>query len=166
VRKLLWQGCPYLGLEAFGPRHAPIYFGRRRETDDLLNLLADPRLRFLAVVGASGSGKSSLVAAGLLPRLAQGAIPGSETWVWIGHQMSRNTLLRFIRRAALPAMPAPRIVGVDDWARRKGQSYGTILVDLERCRPLALLPDREAATQWLQRHAVGVEVIARDRSGA
>jgi len=54
---------------------------------------------------------------------------------------------------------------VDDWAWRKGRSWGTVIVDLERRRPIALLPDRSGASfeAWLRRHR-GVEVIARDRS--
>src|SRR3954466_14582296 len=57
-------------------------------------------------------------------------------------------------------------LGVDDWAWRKRQSYGTILVDLERHRVADLLPDRsaESLTLWLQKHPT-VEVIARDRGG-
>lgn len=57
------------------------------------------------------------------------------------------------------------MIGVDDWAWRKGRSWGTIIVDLERRRPIALLPDRSGATfeAWLRRHR-GVEVITRDRS--
>ena len=74
------EKSPFPGLRAFGPADAPVFFGRAQETDHLLRRLSDPNCRFLAVVGASGSGKSSLVGAGLLPRLAEGALPGSEDW--------------------------------------------------------------------------------------
>jgi formylglycine-generating enzyme required for sulfatase activity len=77
----LWPGSPFPGLRAFTPEDAPVFFGRGRETDDLVSRLDQPARRFLVVVGASGSGKSSLVAAGLIPRLMAGAIPGSRDWV-------------------------------------------------------------------------------------
>lgn len=76
-----WTGSPFPGLRAFTPADAPIFFGRDRETDFLVAKLADSTCRFLLVVGTSGSGKSSLVAAGLIPRLASSAIAGSEHWL-------------------------------------------------------------------------------------
>jgi hypothetical protein len=79
----LWQGSPFPGLRAFTPTDAPIFFGRDRETGRLVRRLAEPNNRFIAVIGASGSGKSSLVAAGLIPRLKVGAIAGSQDWVCV-----------------------------------------------------------------------------------
>lgn len=85
----------------------------------------------------------------------------------LGLAVSRNTLLRLLRRQPLPDVATPQALGVDDWAVRKGQTSGTIVIDLERHRPLALLPDREAKTValWLQAHP-SVRVITRDRSRA
>jgi transposase len=72
-----------------------------------------------------------------------------------------------VRRTPILTMPAPRVVGVDDWCFRRGRRYGAILVDLERRHVLDLLPDREAATlaTWLQAH-LSVEVISRDRGAS
>jgi serine/threonine protein kinase/ABC-type glycerol-3-phosphate transport system substrate-binding protein len=73
---------PYKGLRAFLEADAADFFGREAVTKRLIRSLAedDPAARFLAVVGPSGSGKSSLVRAGLVPALRRGAIPGSERW--------------------------------------------------------------------------------------
>jgi transposase len=80
---------------------------------------------------------------------------------------SRDTLLRRVQGAPDEPAPPPRFIGVDDWAVRKGQRYGTILIDLERGRVIDILPGRDgsALKQWLGEHP-GVEVITRDRWAA
>ncbi len=69
---------PYKGLRSFDEADAADFFGRTRLVDQLVAEMRDSR--FLAVVGPSGSGKSSVVRAGLLPALHDGALPGSSRW--------------------------------------------------------------------------------------
>ena len=72
------EGSPYRGLRPFGKQDAAVFFGRRRLVRRMAEVLEKHRL--LAVVGLSGSGKSSVVRAGLVPELEQGAVPGAESW--------------------------------------------------------------------------------------
>jgi transposase len=82
----------------------------------------------------------------------------------LGLPISPDALLERIRRTPRLGAGRVRVLGIDDWAKKKGHSYGTILVDLERHRVVDLLPDRTAETleKWLKAHPK-IEVVSRDR---
>src|SRR5713226_4799894 len=84
----------------------------------------------------------------------------------LGLQVSAPTLLRSLRTVSCASPASVRILGIDDWSWKKGQIYGTLLVDLEQRKPIELLPDRreETVTAWLLTHPE-IEVISRDRGG-
>ena len=130
-------GCGRLTFTERLPTVAPLY---ARTTTRLRHSQASTGL---ALGGSSGA-----------RRLARQALPGS-----------RNTVLRRVRSLSTPAYPPPHVVGIDDWAWRKGHRYGTIVVDLERGCPIDVLEDRLADTvaDWFKAHPE-VNVVARDRA--
>jgi transposase len=98
---------------------------------------------------------------------ALGGRPGEQLLSRIGMPGSRHTLLRQVKQIAVKSEQPPiRVLGVDDWAWSKGQSFGTILVDLERGQVVDLLPTRssQSLSEWLGQHPE-VEVVSRDRQG-
>jgi transposase len=104
---------------------------------------------------------------GLLTKLgvALGGRPGARLAFGMGIKIGRDALLARVRGVETTQSDTFRVLGVDDFAFRKGQSYGTILVDQERHQVVDLLPDREAATlaNWLGGHS-GIEILTRDRA--
>jgi|GEM_PF-3396066 len=98
--------------------------------------------------------------------LALGGRPAQALAARLQLPASKDTFLRSIRSTAKAASSELRVIGIDDWAWRNGQRYGTLICDLERRRVIDLLPDREPATveAWL-RARPGIEVVARDRNG-
>jgi len=97
--------------------------------------------------------------------LALGGKAGARLAARLGLATSPATLLRLVQAASAPAPAAPRIIGVDEWAWRRGQRYGTILVNLEDHQVLDLVPERsaESLAAWLAQHPT-VTIVCRDRS--
>jgi transposase len=116
--------------------------GRRRQRTD--RLIAN-----LTQIGLALGGKAGARLAGKLAMIA-----------------SPSTLLRLLHRLEAPAVGEPRIIGIDDWAFRKGRDYGTIIVDHESGKVIDLLAKRDCAMvkAWLEKHPT-VETVTPDRSG-
>ncbi len=103
----VWEGSPFPGLRPFTETDEPIFFGRVRETTQVIDLLRTRH--FVGVVGASGSGKSSLVGAGVIPRLRANVIDGARDWVIVRFtpgELGINPLLALAERT-LEGVPMP-----------------------------------------------------------
>ncbi len=95
----------------------------------------------------------------------QGGASAARSATLQGVQVTARAILRFMHSLPLPPIAPPRIIGLDDWAWKRGQRYGALIVDLERRKPIALLPDRSQQTviQWLKCYPT-ITIVARDRS--
>lgn len=152
--------CPYMGLRAFGPDDAPFFFGRETLTQQLIEAVREES--FLAVVGASGSGKSSVVQAGLMAQLQQGQhIPDSDQW-WVqslrpGAKPVQALVERLIesgtakeqqyQRLQLEGMLYQGTEGFVYWLRSQPQS--TIVLVIDQFEELFTLASSEDRQQFL-----------------
>jgi transposase len=93
-----------------------------------------------------------------------GGASGAKSAALSGIRVTPRAILRFMHTLALAPISAPKIIGLDDWAWKRGQRYGAVVVDLERSKPIALLADRSQPTvaRWLRDHPT-IQIVARDR---
>ncbi|HEX9074767.1 MAG TPA: ATP-binding protein, partial [Anaerolineae bacterium] len=125
--------CPYLGLDAFDEQDADRFFGREKLVAQLVSRVKDSR--FLVIAGPSGSGKSSLVRAGLVHALKQGALPNSDRWLYESLKPGRDPLEELARVASSLA----ESLNAGDDIRTRGLTDASIL---HRWVDIALKDDR------------------------
>jgi hypothetical protein len=134
--ELIGAAAPYPGLRPFEPHEAEIFFGREAHTDRLLGILQ--RERMLAVIGPSGSGKSSLVRAGLLPSLRLGALGSGSDWR-IAILRPGDQPFRSLASALLESnVFEPEVIGSATTARATIEDIALLTAELRR-GPLGLL---------------------------
>ena len=92
--------CPYVGLDAFRELNQSVFFGREHLIGELIRKLI--AVRFVAVLGPSGSGKSSVVRAGLIPELKKGALPDSADWKYLAPMVPGSNPLVNLARLVMP----------------------------------------------------------------
>jgi hypothetical protein len=161
------QVCPYRGLEPFTAADAAWFHGRGRVIDLVLASLRRDR-RFLALLGPSGAGKSSLIHAGVLPALANGALPGSDRWGWLSVRPAADPFVQ-LEQAGLVGAADGLAVAARRWLDdRPGHERLVLVIDqFEELLVLTPPPLRTALLEQLiglveQEPAVTVIVVLRD----
>jgi transposase len=121
--------------------------------------------RFPTLVPVRGRHSRGICAALRHVGVAVGGRAGARLAHALGIPGSYRTIVRLVHGAPFPSVTAPRVIGLDEWAWRRGRRFGTIVCNLEHHQVIELLPERSAPSvaQWLQAHP-SVEVVCRDRS--
>ena len=143
---------PYRGLELFDVEHAPLFFGREALTEWLLDALKHKpsrvENRFLAIIGASGSGKSSLARAGLMAALKEGKLDGSASWPraicrpGVEPFFSLAKALTSLAPESVSAVVFDRLQGRKDGERSLHVASGLVLGEPPRAERLVVLVDQ------------------------
>ena len=164
-KALLVEGCPFVGLDAYGMNQAHLFFGRQQETLDALACFGrrtgSPTVRWLEINGNSGSGKSSLMNAGMLPLVKQGwlwARTGFEHWQLIGPMMPGEhpvaMLAENLSRAFSVEMAAVRKCleenerGLADWLRGRKQEDTAFLLAIDQFEELFTFADPDERARF------------------
>ncbi len=161
------QIYPYRGLEPFAFDDAKWFRGRKHAVDAVLNSLRGDR-RFLALLGPSGSGKSSLIHAGVLPALARGEVPGSDRWGWLSVRPETEPFAQ-LERAGLAGAAAGLSRAAQRWLDDHPEHERLVLV-VDQCEELLTTTERSLRRALLeqltavveQRLAVTVVMVVRD----
>ena len=132
--------CPYVGLDSFHESKQTVFFGRNRLIGELSNELETSR--FLAVLGSSGSGKSSLVRAGLIPSLKKGCLPGSENWIYFSPIVPGSNPLANLARLLLPNDSEPDLIEATIIQLRREPDFLVRLVSERFNNPVVLVIDQ------------------------
>ncbi|MGA4847052.1 trypsin-like peptidase domain-containing protein [Streptomyces sp. G5(2025)] len=136
------QVCPYRGLEPFGTEHAQWFHGRERAVEKVLAAFAGNR-RLLMLLGPSGAGKSSLVNAGVLPALADGAVTGSDRWLTLVTRPGRD-LLAQLEESGLPGAADGGLAGAAEARLAAEPERDRLLLVIDQFEELLTQPAPEA----------------------
>ncbi len=132
--------CPYLGLDAFHENNQRLFFGRERLISELVKQVKINR--WLSVLGSSGSGKSSVVRAGLIPALEQGALSGSDRWFYFLPMVPGSHPLVNLTRLVLPPEADDTRVESEAGQMRQDPAHLTNLIAARSNREVVLVIDQ------------------------
>jgi len=132
--------CPYMGLDAFQELNQSEFFGRKQMVEELVGKLSTARL--LAVLGSSGSGKSSLVRAGLIPALKRGALSGSAEWIYFSPIVPGSKPLTNLARLFMESNSDSASLEREADLYRQDPSYLAKVVSEKFSQPVVLVIDQ------------------------